>query len=251
MASINDVTPPPPPVVKQGWFSRLKTWQKVLFVLVWPVSGTYGLYWMWKQKRFSQPVRVVLTALFALAIVGYLAFYGSAIGRSPGASTPAASATVAPSQTKASPAPPSATATPEPAKAPADLLAERIRAKLGKSNRPGVAQRLSVFDYERETLTITYAINENLNTDMIAKGAAVDATDILQLTRESGLPMRLLQVKGTYSMVDKLGNAKEGEVINALYSGETLGKINFENFLFQNVWKVSENAEIHPEFALQ
>lgn len=248
MASINDVSPTPPPVVKQGWFSRLKTWQKVLFVLVWPVSGAYGLYWMWKQKRFSQPVRVALTALFAIAIVGYLVFYVSAMGRSQGVPTASPSTPVA-SQTQASPVPPSATA--QPAKAPADLLAERIRAKLGKPNRKGVDQRVSVFDYERDTLTITYAINDNLSTDMVAKGAAIDATDILKLTRESGLPMRLLQIKGTYSMVDKLGNAKEAEVINALYSGETLSKINFENFLFQNVWKVSENAQIHPEFRLQ
>ena len=246
MASTNDLTPPAPPSARPGWFSRLKTWQKVVFLLLWPISGAYGLYGVWKQQRFSQLVRVGLSALYVIAMVGSL---GSSISQRQGAATPANAPAVAAAQTTAS-ATSSSVKSPKPAQAPADLLAEQIRAKLPKPNRTGVAQSISAFEYEREALTITYAIRDNLNQGLVASGAAIDATKILELTHDSGLPVRIVQLKGTFSMVDKLGNAEEAEVINALYSGETLGKINFDNFLFKNIWSVSENASVHPEFRI-
>lgn len=52
-ASVTDQQP--------GWFTRLPLWGKVFFILVWPVSITYGLVVMWKDKRFEQPVRIGLT----------------------------------------------------------------------------------------------------------------------------------------------------------------------------------------------
>lgn len=57
------------PVEKRGWFTRLPMWGKVLFVLMWPVSVCYGVYWMWKDQKYSQPVRIALTVLAALLFV--------------------------------------------------------------------------------------------------------------------------------------------------------------------------------------
>lgn len=58
---------------KRGWFARLPWWGKALFVLVWPISVSYGVFWMWKDKKFSQVARIALTAgaalLFIVAIV--------------------------------------------------------------------------------------------------------------------------------------------------------------------------------------
>lgn len=54
---------------KQGWFTGLPVWAKVLFVLILPVSITYGVVVMWKDKMFTQPVRIALTAAAALFFV--------------------------------------------------------------------------------------------------------------------------------------------------------------------------------------
>jgi hypothetical protein len=109
------VSPLPPapqpedePAKKRGWFARLPLWGKVLFVLVWPVSMWYGVYWMWKDGMYTKNTRIVLTVC-AVLLMGF----GMSGSRTP-SGTPAtpgrASSTAAgePStqgQTQAEPAP--------------------------------------------------------------------------------------------------------------------------------------------------
>ncbi|MDO9557230.1 MAG: hypothetical protein Q7J82_06580 [Coriobacteriia bacterium] len=67
--------PGPEPIgaeAKRGWFTSLPLWGKILFVLVWPVSLTYAVVVMWKDKRFPIAARVALTALAVIVIaVGF------------------------------------------------------------------------------------------------------------------------------------------------------------------------------------
>lgn len=81
---------------QKGWFTRLPTWGRILFVIVYPVSITYAIVVMWKDKRFSAPARVAITAVAAIFL---LIVMGSANNR--GSLTPSATA---PEPTKSVPA---------------------------------------------------------------------------------------------------------------------------------------------------
>lgn len=49
------------PEPKKGWFTRLPVWAKIVFVLIWPASVTYGVIVMWRDKKFSNGARIALT----------------------------------------------------------------------------------------------------------------------------------------------------------------------------------------------
>ena len=91
---------------KKGWFTRLPMWGKILFVLVWPISVCYGVYWMWKDKKYSQPIRILLTAGAVLLFVIGATNQPSGTSGMRQASTDTSPASTAPEPTKpAEPAP--------------------------------------------------------------------------------------------------------------------------------------------------
>jgi hypothetical protein len=94
-------------VKKLGWFTRLPLWARIIFVLVWPVSVIYGLFWMWKDKKFS------LLARISLSILGVCLFVFAAAVQSPTNNT-----TVPTASMPASVAPTATAPVPEPAAAP-------------------------------------------------------------------------------------------------------------------------------------
>ena len=49
-------------------------------------------------------------------------------------------------------------------------------------------------------------------------------------------------------MVDQFGNASETPVVEATFTKETIDRINFENFLTDNVYVIAEDTDLHPEF---
>lgn len=95
----------------KGWFARLPIWGKILFVVIWPVSVAYGLYWMWRDQKYSQGLRIALTAGAALMFVIALAGGGGDASTSdrvaaPADSKPAVSAAQeAPTPVDSKPAP--------------------------------------------------------------------------------------------------------------------------------------------------
>lgn len=86
------VVPPVPPIPaapvaqapqpKKGWFTRLPLWAKIVFILIWPVSVTYGVIVMWKDKKFSNGMRIALTAGAVIFFV-----WGFSIGGDGGSAT--------------------------------------------------------------------------------------------------------------------------------------------------------------------
>jgi hypothetical protein len=55
-----------------GWFTRLPLWAKILFVIFYPVSIPYGIWAMWKNRSFTQPVRIALTAVGTISLMLFL-----------------------------------------------------------------------------------------------------------------------------------------------------------------------------------
>ena len=80
-----------------SWFSQLPTAGKVAFALLLPVSLTYAIVVMWKQKRFGLGSRVALTALFGLGMLLFVVTLASGLiggatkGGSPSAQGPTSS----------------------------------------------------------------------------------------------------------------------------------------------------------------
>ena len=53
-------------------------------------------------------------------------------------------------------------------------------------------------------------------------------------------------VRGTFSMVDAYGDAKESQVVFARYSRKTVNRIDFDNFLSTNISKIADARLISP-----
>lgn len=164
--------------------------------------------------------------------------------------TPAATSPTKASATpteKASPKPKKKVATPE------QKVRKAIKETLGKSNRD--VKRLESLVYNDDAglgaIVIRWAINDNLTEGLTKKSAKLDIAEMLeeiQGLQEDGLNVEQVTFSGTFPLVDKFGDTKELKVVNATYSGATVRKINFDNFLNKNVYEIADEATIHPAF---
>lgn len=146
------------------------------------------------------------------------------------------------------------TAQPKPPVDPAVSARRRLRRKisdeLGSSNR-SVEPRYTVVYNEGLNVVVTWAINENLTEGLIKDSARLEATDILKAIRAAKVgDYSGATLEGTYSLVDKLGNASEERVVLAMYSKGVIDAIDFDNFYFKDVFDpgVADSVQIHPAF---
>jgi len=49
-------------------------------------------------------------------------------------------------------------------------------------------------------------------------------------------------------LIDNLGNTSEEIVVWATYPADTVSKINWDNFLFKNVYDIASSHKFHPAF---
>lgn len=132
-----------------------------------------------------------------------------------------------------------------PASAP-QTFQTRIQGTLGTSNRN--VQRVSEARLQGERLLVQWAINDNLSVGMIRGGARRDIRDMLEVIADGSEPYTTVILRGTFAMVDQLGNASETPVVEATYTRDTIDRINFENFLTDNVYVIAQDTDLHPEF---
>ena len=76
----------------------------------------------------------------------------------------------------------------------------------------------------------------------------LDTVEVLKAIDESGIPYDWVYIGSTFAMQDQFGNASEMEVLTLAYSAETLDRINWDNFIFSNVFDIADTAILHPEF---
>lgn len=138
------------------------------------------------------------------------------------------------------PAPP--TATPEPGEA----LRAAIALALGNGNRD-VDRLTSVVD-DNGRIEVDWAINDNLSEDLTRAGAQMDATEIVRAIAESGYDYEFILLRGTFPLVDQLGNVEETKVVELFFGRELVEQINFDNFLHRNIYDIADSSQIHPAF---
>jgi len=153
--------------------------------------------------------------------------------------TPEPSHTAEPTRTR----PPTATLEPRAA------LKAEIERELGHGNRnvPTLTE-LNFDDPELGAIFIHWAINDNLTENLIKFGAKSDATDILKAVAMSGLDYTYVILSGSFPLVDQFGNTNERNVVNLTFNKDTVDRINWENFLTDNIYQVADEANIWVVF---
>jgi hypothetical protein len=153
-----------------------------------------------------------------------------------------------PSQQPSTP-PTTVSVKPPPDEASLKRLQGVILAKLGPANRKNVKRVDHVFsgvNRGQPGIIVQFAINDNLTKNMVKLGAREDVANILQAIANSGTDYFSVRIAGTFSMVDKFGNAKEQFVIKATFNKETVDRINWKNFNSDNVFEIADDTDIHP-----
>ena len=127
------------------------------------------------------------------------------------------------------------------------MLLALIEKQLGSSNRD--VPRVQDVYYGEGTIAVAWAINDNLTENLLRFGARSDVLDILQAVKASGLPFDVVNVAGTFSMMDVYGNTEESTVVQLRFTRATFDKLNLDNILLvDTIYQAADSAGIHPEF---
>lgn len=141
---------------------------------------------------------------------------------------------------------PTATAPPTATLEPIQALHNALADAIGGSNRDA-DPRLEVTDFDG-TVEVIWTINDNLTDGMIKGGARLDIRNMLEVMAGTDYPYSNIIFRGTFPLVDNFGNSSEETVVTAEYSRETVERINFSNFLTDNVYTIADDVFIHAAF---
>lgn len=136
---------------------------------------------------------------------------------------------------------------------PRDRVTDAVADTLGKSNRgmnfaASDSRRVKAVGLDGGKLFVQWAINDNITSGLMKAGARRDVSDILKAIQETGVLYDNVLVVGTFALVDLLGNESEEEVVEASYNRSTVESINWDNFIFDNVYRISDGVVIHRLF---
>ncbi|MGM7428588.1 hypothetical protein ABRZ22_05050 [Bacillus pacificus] len=108
-----------------------------------------------------------------------------------------------------------------------------------------INDNLGTEDPNDKIVLITAEGKENLTNNMTKKGMWMDTKDMLKdFTKEKEISEIAFFYK--YPMVDVYGNKKNDTIMKLTFDRTTLDKINFDNFLTDNVPKVAKDYWQHP-----
>lgn len=119
---------------------------------------------------------------------------------------------------------------------------------LGKTNSFGKPTVDSVAYMEHDKgAAIVLNASENLTTNMTKKGMWISSKDIFEKLKEiDGVSYYIIHWH--YPLVDAYGNEEDGMIMAFDITKEQLDKINFDNFLHNNVPNVVNNYFEHAAF---
>lgn len=189
------------------------------------------------QKKKSGWVKYLLIGIGALVIICVIIALISPGGSSTADVT--ATPTTAPTQTPVPPTPTSAD--------PREMLRASLTDVLGSSNRN--VQRLAKLEFDNPAagdILVQWAINDNLTEDFIKTGIQTDATDLLKTIAQSGIEFNNVFLFGYFPLTDAYGNSSEENVVILQYSKATVQKINWDGFMYDNIYTIADDTFLHP-----
>lgn len=160
---------------------------------------------------------------------------------------PTATATEAPAPTETpeptATVPPTDTPEPTVVLSPEDELLQSLNEVLGDSNR-GFEPKWT-FNDEDGSAFVNWAIDDNMTENMIRDGAKLDIYEMLEQFSDTAYPYTDVAFRGTFGLVDQFGNVSEQAVVVVKYQRETVERINFDGFLFDNVYEIADEFWLH------
>jgi len=104
------------------------------------------------------------------------------------------------------------------------------------------------YDNDEKTLSITVKGKDGWSDESIGLGFYEDSTAVYrELAKDKRIEEAWVTI--TFPMKDTYGNVEDDEVMATWMSRETMSKINWENFNFQDLLDVVDGKSIYPQFA--
>jgi hypothetical protein len=145
------------------------------------------------------------------------------------------------------------------AEAETKKLEEEAKAAEELKNNPGeyaksvVAKHFSggsevVFDSSEGFLEVVAVGSDNFTNKMIKRGMWMGVMDVLEDLDEVDA-IKDIAFNITFPMVDKFGNESQGVVMRVNLIADTRSKINFKNFITDNLPDIADSYWEHPSFS--
>jgi hypothetical protein len=139
----------------------------------------------------------------------------------------------------------------DPLKLPIDdFLEYQVNKVMGETTNTKKPTFISVTDGDNNIKVITVNANDNLSADWIRTGMLSKAKDYFKEVIAHDEVQELYAVSLVYyfTLVDQLGNENERVVMIIDVTLETLNKINWSNFTYDNLPNVALTYYQHPAF---
>jgi hypothetical protein len=141
------------------------------------------------------------------------------------------------------------TATPVTAEAEVELSDEELAQQivvdnLGEESVESVAVNDYADNPDKKVILLTAVASDNLSSNMIKTGIYISTLELVEELNEA-FDVQEIAFRWQFPLVDKYGNEELGEIMRINLYGETIEKINFENFLHGNL---PDKYFEHPSF---
>ena len=125
-------------------------------------------------------------------------------------------------------------------------LRTRLAAALGAGNRG--LPRIRQIQAADGDLIIAWSINDNLSEALLQAGARHDIYAVLQVVSSLEPVPDTTRLSGFFGLQDAFGNVQETQAVTVAYSAATLGRINWDGFLAEDVYTIADSVTLHPIF---
>ena len=123
-------------------------------------------------------------------------------------------------------------------------LRHDIESSLSRSNRS--VRRVSSIGVSDGSVSVAFAVDDNLTQNMIRSGIRRDIVKILKAAQKSGYDFTVIKIEGSFPLVDKFGTSTESAVVRAVWSRATVDRINWPSFLREDVYDIADSSWLHP-----
>ncbi len=121
-------------------------------------------------------------------------------------------------------------------------IVDAIKAKTNNKEK-----RIVSIEGDANLLKVTLNADENLSAKSTKEGMWIDTVKALEAVHSID-EIKQVAIIWKFPMVDTYGNTESLEVMRIFVNRETLDKINYENFNYQNIPDIAFNYYMHPAF---